>query len=720
MTTFGHTVLIISLIVSLYAIAASLYGVRTGAREWIVSGRRAIYALAGLLTIAMIVLESAFLRSDFSFGLVADNSSTTMSAFYKLTAMWASQSGSLLLWVWMLSIFSSIALAVTKRRLREIAPYATAVLGGLAAFFLVLVVFKASPFTHIATPPVEGVGLNPLLRNPSMMFHPLLLFAGYVGWSIPFAFAIGALITRRLDAQWIRSTRIFSLAAWTFLSAGVLLGARWSYAELGWGGYWGWDAVENASLLPWLVGTAFLHSIIVQEKRNMLKVWNMSLIVATFTLVLLGTFLVRSGILSSIHAFGASTIGGFFLAMIVLVLVVSTALIVSRLDDLRSDQRSLSLFSREAVFLVNNLVLVGLTFVVLWGTLFPLIAEALTGTKSSVGPPWFDRYTVPLAIVLVLLTGITPLLAWGRATPKRMARMVMVPAIAAAAVLVLIVLFTPVANSPTSLIMFTFAGFVLATIIGEFWRGIRARRIMSTVSWGMAFVTMVRRNQRRYGGYIVHVGIVVMFLGVAASSAFDSRRDVNLAPGKSTSIGSYDVRYVKPTATVTESDHIDLGAVLDVSKDGKRVALLRPMRSYYTSSDPSLGAIGRFFRGEATSEIGLKTGFRRDIWSSVKPNLRVLNGSIDLANRRFADSRPEVQATVIGVLMRRYLDAKASASFRLIVSPMVTWIWVGGLIVLFGALIALWPTGQLKRRRIVASLRVEQLGRKPSSEPEGT
>ena len=463
---------------SLYTVAASLYGARSGAREWIVSGRRAIYALTGLVTIAVIVLESAFLRSDFSFGLVADNSSTAMPAFYKLTAMWASQSGSLLLWVWLLSIFSSVALLVTKRRLREIAPYATAVLGALATFFVALLVFKVSPFTHIATPPVEGAGLNPLLRNPSMMFHPLLLFAGYVAWSIPFAFAIGALVTRRLDAQWIRSTRGFSLVAWAFLTAGILLGARWSYAELGWGGYWGWDAVENASLLPWLVGTAFLHSIIVQEKRNMLKVWNMSLIVATFTLVLLGTFLVRSGILSSIHAFGSSTIGVYFLALIVLVLVGSIGLIISRLDDLRSEQRTLPLLSREAVFLVNNLVLVGLTFVVFWGTMFPLIAEAITGTKSSVGPPWFDRYTVPLALVLVLLSGLAPLLAWGRTTPRRLMRMLMGPAIAAAAVLVLLVLFTPAANSPSALILFTLAGFVLATVIGEFWRGMRARRIM--------------------------------------------------------------------------------------------------------------------------------------------------------------------------------------------------------------------------------------------------
>src|SRR3989442_1721854 len=303
MTTFGRALLIIALLTALYSAFAALRGARGSGRGWVVSSRRAIYALAALLTGAVILLESAFVRSDFSFGLVADNSSTTTPTFYKLTAMWSSQSGSLLLWAWVLSLFATGALLVTRRGHREVAPYATAVLGAIAAFFCGLLVFKVSPFTSIANPPAVGAGLNPLLRHPSMMFHPPLLYSGYVGFSIPFAFAVGALATRRLDAAWITSTRRFSLIAWSFLSIGVLLGARWSYAELGWGGYWGWDPVENASLMPWLTATAFLHSVMVQEKRGMLKVWNVSLVVATFTLALLGTFLVRSGVLDSIHAF---------------------------------------------------------------------------------------------------------------------------------------------------------------------------------------------------------------------------------------------------------------------------------------------------------------------------------------------------------------------------------------------------------------------------------
>ena len=369
-----------------------------------------------LTTAAFAVLEIAFLRSDFHFDVVATHSSTTTPTFYRAAAAWSSQEGSLLLWVWLLSLWSSLVLFLVRRRLRDVAPYATAVLLGFGAFFTALLVFAVSPFTPLAQAPAEGTGLNPLLRHPSMMIHPPMLYSGYTLWAVPFAFAIGALVVRRVDADWIRATRRFALAAWFFLGVGILLGARWSYAELGWGGYWAWDPVENASLLPWLTGTAFLHSVMVQEKRGMLKVWNVSLILATGTLAVLGTFLVRSGILDSIHAFGASTLGVPFVSLIGLMIAGSVYLVVTRRDALRSEHRLDSLLSREAVFLANNLVLVGLAFVVFWGTFFPLISEAVTGTKAAVGPPWFNRYTVPLALLLVLLSGIGPVIAWRRAT----------------------------------------------------------------------------------------------------------------------------------------------------------------------------------------------------------------------------------------------------------------------------------------------------------------
>jgi cytochrome c-type biogenesis protein CcmF len=665
-----------------------------------------------VLTAAVIVLESAFLRSDFSFGLVADNSSTTTPTFYRLTAMWSSQSGSLLLWVWVLSLFSSGVLLATRRRLREVVPWATAVLAGLAVFFCALLVFKVSPFTRIANPPAEGAGLNPLLRHPSMMFHPPMLYSGYVGFAIPFAFAIGALAARRVDAEWIRATRRFSLVAWTFLSLGILLGARWSYSELGWGGYWGWDPVENASLMPWLVGTAFLHSMIVQEKRDMLKVWNVSLIVGTFTLALLGTFLVRSGILDSIHAFGASTVGGWFLTLIALVVAGSTALIVSRLPYLRSARRIDSLLSRESFFLLNNLVLVGLCFVVFWGTFFPLISEAVTGHRASVGPPWFDRYTVPLAIVLVLLSGIGPLLAWRRVTPAQLWRIATLPAAVGIATLALLALFTNAADSPASLVLFSFAAFTIAAVVGEFRRAIRTRRLVSSERSGAALASIVRRNRRRYGGYVVHLGVAVVLLGVAASSAFSDQVDVRLTPGQTARVGDYQVRYIRPTSAVS-NEKLDFGAVLDVRRNGKRVALLRPYRSYFPSLDGRMGPIGRFFGGESTSEVGLKAGLKRDVWSALQPDLGVLKPGIRAGNRQLASAGPRAQAFAISFLAALYVRKSPAATFRLIVDPLVSWIWLGGLIALGGALIALWPSALPSRRR-VTSLYAARLGRELS------
>src|SRR3954463_4037660 len=431
MAGVGSACLAVGLLTAVYAVGAALYGARGGGHRWVVSARPAIYSLAGLLVSAFVILQAAYLPSDFSFELVATNSSTDTPTFYKFTAIWSSQAGSLLLWVLLLSLFSTAVLRATRNQQPEVVPYATAVLGVIAGFFLILTVFYASPFDTLANPPADGNGLNPLLRHPAMMFHPPMLYTGYVGFSIPFAFAIGALITRRTNADWIRSTRRFALVAWTFLGFGILLGSLWSYAELGWGGYWAWDPVENASLMPWLTATAFLHSIQVQEKRGMLKAWNVSLALVTGILAVLGTFLVRSGILESIHAFGASTLGGPFLAFIAVLLVGSVALVASRRDTLRSRPRLDSLVSRETAFLVNNLVLVGLCFVIFWGTFFPLISEAVTGTKQAVGPPWFDRYTTPLALLLVLLSGIGPALAWGRTSRSHLPRLFAVPVAAA-------------------------------------------------------------------------------------------------------------------------------------------------------------------------------------------------------------------------------------------------------------------------------------------------
>jgi cytochrome c-type biogenesis protein CcmF len=702
----GSACLTVALLTALFAAGASIYGALRGRREWVSSGRRAVYCVAALCVAAFAILEAAFLRSDFSYRLVAEGSSTTTPTFYKITAVWATQDGSLLLWATLLGLFASAVLFITRRSLRDITPWATAVLASVAAFFLFLMVGWENPFDTLAVAPEEGNGLNPLLRHPAMMIHPPMLYTGYVGFSIPFAFAIGALIARRTGADWIRATRRFALVAWTFLGTGILLGALWSYSELGWGGYWAWDPVENASLMPWLVGTAFLHSIMVQEKRGMLKVWNVSLICTTFVLALLGTFLVRSGILDSIHAFGASTIGVQFLVFISAVLILSATLIIARLPDLRSSARLDSLLSREAFFLLNNLVLVALALVILWGTFFPLISEALTGTESTVGPPWFNRLTTPLAIVLVLLTGIGPVLAWRKMTPASLRRILLVPLGFTAIVLAALLAFTNAADSTASLIMFCFTAFVLAVVGQEFWRGASARRVMTGEPWPRALARLTGRNRRRYGGYLVHAGIAVLFLGVAASSAFVEQRDVRLSPGESFTLGDYEVSYRQATArlggdTSGTGAPISFGAVMDVRK-GDETFTLRPSRNFYSSGDPSLGTISRFFEGEATSEVDVRWGLRRDFWLAVRPDIASLERPIREADAKFADAAGDVQALIIAALAERYRRDPPPAAFRAIVSPLVAWIWIGGAIALLGALVAAWPTPEARLRRVRA------------------
>src|SRR3954454_20590478 len=465
--------------------------------------------------------------------------------------------------------------------------------------------------------------------------------------------------------------------------------------------------------MPWLIGTAFLHSVMIQEKRGMLKVWNVSLVLATGVLAILGTFLVRSGILNSIHAFGASTLGIPFLVLIGVMIAGSIALVVSRAPDLRSEHKLDSLLSREAIFLLNNLVLVGLCFVIFWGTFFPLISEALTGNEASVGPPWFDRYIVPLALVLVLLSGIGPVIAWRHATAANLRRNLVRPAAVGVAVVVLLLL-AGVSGSVPALLMFGLASFVVAAVGQELWRGVRARRAMSDDSVPRALVQLVRRNRRRYGGYIVHVGVSVLFAGVAASSAFQAAHDVQLGVGQTTKVGGYDITYVKPTGDLRAANNgrlekIDLGAVMRVSRDGKTVGTLRTEKSFFPTEDPSLGPISRFFEGEATSEVGLRAGLLRDVWSAISPNVRDLRKQIAEGDKVFtkaknlpASHRDILLAKALVGLTNPYSDTPTPATFRLIVSPLVSWIWIGALIVFCGGLIALWPAPRRAPRPVAA------------------
>ncbi len=710
MADLGRACLVLALAVCAYGIGASLYGVRSGRLEFSESGRRAVYALAGILTVAFVVLEVAFLRNDFAFNTVADTSSRTTPAFYRAAAVWSSQEGSLLLWAWLLSLWASLALFLTRRRMRDVAAYATAILLGFGGFFVSLMVFYATPFATTRPAPVEGAGLDPLLRFPTMMIHPPMLYSGYTLCTIPLAFGMGALLARRVDAEWIRAVRRFAFAAWLFLGIGILLGARWSYSELGWGGYWGWDAVENASLMPWLTGTAFLHSLMIQEKRGMLKVWNVSLVLATGTLAIMGTFLVRSGILNSIHAFGGATLGVPFVVLIAVLIAGSIYLVVSRRSMLRSEHRLDSLLSRESIFLANNLVLVGLCFVIFWGTYFPLISEAVTGSEASVGPPWFDRYTVPLALVLVLLSGIGPVIAWRRATLANARRHFLAPT--ALALLTLVVLLAAgVQEKPFAIAMFCCGAFVFGSIGGEFFRGARARRAMAHEAVPVALLALVRRNRRRYGGYIVHLGMAVLFIGVAASSSFQHASELGLSPGQSTRVGAYSIRYVRPTATITpkyDAAHtgstLSLGAVLDVTKHGHHVATLQPSEGYYASEEASQGSVGSLIGGQPVSHVAMDAGISRDVWTAIEPDIETptLKRIVSIGNSTLP---PEDAVVAIGYLARSYLEHPPQAQFHFIVSPLVMWIWVGGLIVFGGGLIAIWPAPSVVRRRVSMRLR---------------
>jgi cytochrome c-type biogenesis protein CcmF len=728
--SFGSAALALAFATMVFAVVAALVG-RNGDERWVLASRRCVYAACGLLTLCVALIEIAFAGDDFSLNIVQQHSSIETPNFYKLAAMWSSQEGSLLLWAWVLSIASSLALYSTRNKLRELVPYATAVMAGVASFFTGLMLFAGgvNPFASLDPAPADGIGLNPLLQHPSMMIHPPMLYSGYVAFTIPFAFAIGALITRRIDASWIRATRRFALIAWALLGFGLLLGARWSYTELGWGGYWAWDPVENAALMPWLIGTAFLHSIMVQEKRGMLKVWNACLIVATFSLALLGTFLVRSGVLQSIHAFGDSTVGPYILGLIAVVLIGSTALIVSRLDDLRSEKRIDSLASREAVFVVNNLLLVALCATIFWGTFFPLISELFTGTKSSLAAPWFDRYTTPLAILLVLFTGIGPLLAWRRVSWATAKRVFLVPSLAAVTAGVALALFSDAPHKPWAFALFVFAAFSLVGLSQEFWRGASARRSLVGGSMPTALVEVVSRNRRRYGGYVVHAGIAVLLIGIAASSSFQTNRDIELRPGESAEVDGRTVTYLRPTVAV-DKDKFTFGAVLAVLQGGK-TTILRPSRRFYRPTGVRTGTISSFFDGEATSEVGLKAGIGSDFWTSEGPDITAVQRRVRAADAGFgacvrgapgtppqcravsslmraAAANPalqpaaartieNLQSTTAERIAKSYLREDSAATFRVIVNPLVTWMWIGGLIALAGALIAIWPARRSRR-----------------------
>src|SRR5512133_42394 len=541
MPELGRAALVLCLGLALYALMAGGYAAAARKRRLARSAQNALFAVFASAGVASIVLLAPLLRKDFSFTSVAEHTSRRLPTPYTISAFWGGQEGSLLLWLLILTGLSTLAVLLARRTASDLLGWVVPVLALVARFFAFMLVAVSSPFaTQVA--PTDGAGLNPSLQNPYMMIHPPCLYLGYVGLTIPFAFAMGALLARRADELWIVVTRRWTLFAWTALGIGQLLGAHWAYVEVGWGGYYAWDPVENAALMPWLAATAFLHSVMIQEKRGMLKVWNVLLVALAFCLALFGTFLTRSGVVSSIHSFTQSPLGGWFLAFICLITAGSLALVISRLPLLRSKTRMESLVSREATFLYNNLLLVALCLTILWGVIFPILSEAVRGEQITVSSPYYNFFLRIFGLPLLLLMGIGPLVAWRRASLRSLGRSFVWPA-GLALVVGAVLLILGAGSSWIGLVAYTFSAFVLASIGYEFVRGTRARRALAGGTWVAAFVELVGRNRRRYGGYIVHAAIVLLAIGVVGSSAYDTVRERTLAPGQTMAVSHYDVRY---------------------------------------------------------------------------------------------------------------------------------------------------------------------------------
>ncbi|MGB9605315.1 MAG: heme lyase CcmF/NrfE family subunit, partial [Bryobacteraceae bacterium] len=603
MENLGALALVLAFCLSAYAVVASAVGGWRGKAYLVVSAGRAVLAVWFLVTLASSVLVAALVSGDFRLAYVAANTNRAMPALYKFAAWWGGQEGSLLFWSWVLASYALVVVLAHRRHHRALMPYVTAVLMATQCFFLILNAFVASPFRLLAvgrsvTAAPDGNGLNPLLQYWAMAAHPPALYLGYVGFTVPYAFAMASLVTRTPGEGWIRATRRWALVTWLFQSIGIMLGAGWAYAVLGWGGYWGWDPVENASLLPWLTATAFLHSVMMQERKGMMKVWNVALVSATFLLSILGTFLTRSGVVSSVHAFAQSAIGVWFAGFLLIALVATALLMASRLDQLRSEARLESVVSRESSFLFNNLLFVAACFAVLWGTLFPLLSELVTGEKISVDAPFFNRVNVPLGLLLLFLTGVAPLLPWRRSSLESLKRNLLKPALAGLALM--LVLAVAGVRHPYALIAFGLALFVAWAIVTEFYRGARAIRAHTGMNPLAAAVELTLRNTRRYGGYLVHMGVVLMFVGFAGS-AFNRHQSHELAVGEKAAIGRYELRLASLRDGENENFAWDRAGI-EVFQGGKLIARLEPERRFYKASR------------QATSEVAIRRGLREDLY----------------------------------------------------------------------------------------------------------
>jgi len=654
MTLLGSLSLWLALLVGLWGAITGFVGGAQQRADLQQSARHATFALFGALLIAVISLEIAIFRHDFSVQYVASRTSRNLPTFYLWSALYSGQEGSLLFWAAVLSLFGALTQLLTSRRHRAYLPYVAAVTSLVATFFVSVMLFApANPFQRLPFTPLDGQGMNPQLQNPGMVFHPPMLYLGYISITIPFAFAVAALLTKKLDADWLVAVRKWTIVSWLFLSVGLLIGMWWAYVELGWGGYWAWDPVENAALLPWLVMTAFLHSVMIQEKRGMLKKWNLALVIGAWLLSIFGTFLTRSGVISSVHSFTQSPVGYFFLFFLVAAAVASIILYVTRLPLLEAEATLESVISREASFLFNNLLLIGIAFSVLWGTLFPILSEAVKGTKVTVGPPFFNQVNIPLGLALLAMTGVGPLIAWRRASIPNLRRQFAVPA--TTGVFVLLILLVAGMRDIGALMAFSIGGFVFGTVVQEFARGARARHRQYGEPIPMALAQLLSRNRRRYGGYIVHVGIVLLFVAFSGM-AFKTETQATLRPGETATLQGPDGHvYTFTHLGISQYNALNrevTAALVEVHRDGRSMGRLR------TEKRQHVDGLGRP-TFEPSTEVGIMSGLRVDLYA-------VLAGLV---------------------------NGTEQAVFRFTINPLVWWVWFGGFVLVIGGLIVLWPGG---------------------------
>ena len=642
-STLGHISILLALFATLCGIVSPVLAARTGQARYLEIARYAIFAQFILVTLAAATLIYGLVATDFSIKYVAFNTTRSTPVYYRITGLWGALEGSLLLWEWILIIFSGVTAWIYRGRHREILPWVIMIFSIVSAFFLVILAFLSNPFETLSPVPADGRGLNPLLEDANMMTHPPLLYTGFVGLTVPYAFAMAALITGKLDEAWIVSTRRWTIIAWFFLTAGNLVGAWWSYHVLGWGGYWAWDPVENAAFMPWLPATAFLHSIQVQERRRMLKVWNLSLIIIAFSLTIFGTFLTRSGIISSIHAFSSGPVGGFFLAFLAVILLASFGLLAYRADMLKEQPELDSMVSRESAFLLNNIVLVSALFTIFLGTIFPLISEAVAGVQVSVGAPYFNSVTVPLFLLLVFLMGVGPMIAWRRASWDNLRRNFLWPALGSLAFG--LALFVWKVKEFLPLLGFTLLAFVVLTIVYDTARALRARKRIAGEGIIRGIITLALHNQRRYGGLIVHLGVVLIILGIAGSMTYSLEKEATLALKQELQIGNYRILFEGLKGS-RQPTHFRVEGAFRVFHNGSDDGILTPALKFFpTQQSP----IGRAVHQSSLSE---------DIYL-------ILSGFSELDRNH--------------------------ATLKALVRPLVIWMWIGGFVIAFGTLICIWP-----------------------------